>query len=163
MALVATIFALPVASAWLVTAPLSGRAVGHASACRSATLRMDDTVEPGFAAVEPQVQAHSWRSCVRHGPALGRRPVEGGGYGTARSEDGWETWDHGSGIERQDSQQRCCSPPAPFAHPPETHSPHTTPARAHSHPTRAQVNLQPVAPGMSPCTIKVIGVGGGLC
>merc|ERR1740117_2062332 len=77
MALVATIFALPVASAWMVTAPLSGRAVGHASACRSATLRMDDTVEPGFAAVEPQV------------------------------------------------------------------------------------NLQPVAPGMSPCTIKVIGVGGG--
>ena len=107
MALVATIFALPVASAWLVTAPLSGRAVGHASACRSATLRMDDTVEPGFAAVEPQVQAHSWRSCVHHGPPLGRRPVEGGGHGTACSEDGWEKWDPGWGIESQDSQQRC--------------------------------------------------------
>merc|ERR1740130_647432 len=68
---------LPVASAWMVTAPLSGRAVGHGAACRSATLRMDDTVEPGFAAPEPQV------------------------------------------------------------------------------------NLQTVAPGCSPCTIKVIGVGGG--
>ena len=35
------------------------------------------------------------------------------------------------------------------------------PTHASSCPTRAQVNLQTVAPGCSPCTIKVIGVGGG--
>ena len=50
------LLALPVASAWMVTAPLSGRAVGHGTVCRSATLRMDDTVEPGFTAPEPQVR-----------------------------------------------------------------------------------------------------------
>ena len=96
---------LPVASAWMVTAPLSGRAVGHGAACRSATLRMDDTVEPGFAAPEPQVRAHISSTHTRP-TALG-------------------------------------------------------PTRAYSHPSRVQVNLQTVAPGCSPCTIKVIGVGGG--
>ena len=91
-----------VASAWMVNAPVPGRAVGLGAACRSATLRMDDTVEPGFETPEPQVRAPS--------PGVPRR---------------------------------------------------TVPTHASSCPTRAQVNLQTVAPGCSPCTIKVIGVGGG--
>lgn len=93
----------PVASAWMVNSPVPGRAVGLGAACRSAPLRMDDTVEPGFETPEPQV-----RDALS--PAVPRRTVS-------------------------------------------TH--------ASSCPTRAQVNLQTVAPGCSPCTIKVIGVGGG--
>ena len=42
---------------------------------------------------------------------------------------------------------------------PKTHNPCPGPCLAQ--PTRAQVNLQAVVPGCSPCTIKVIGVGGG--
>ena len=102
MLVVATMLGPVVASAWMVNAPVPGRAVGLGAACRSATLRMDDTVEPGFETPEPQ---------VRPSPAVLRRTVP-------------------------------------------TH-------HASSCPTRAQVNLQTVAPGCSPCTIKVIGVGGG--
>ena len=101
--MLATMLMVPmVASAWMVNAPVPGRAVGLGAACRSATLRMDDTVEPGFETPEPQVRGAS--------PAVPRR---------------------------------------------------TVPTHASSCPTRAQVNLQTVAPGCSPCTIKVIGVGGG--
>ena len=41
--------------AWTAGAPLSGRAVGQAAACRLAALRMDETGEAGFA---PAVGAH---------------------------------------------------------------------------------------------------------
>ena len=102
MLVVATMLGPVVASAWMVNGPVPGRAVGLGAACRSATLRMDDTVEPGFETPEPQVRGAS--------PAV----------------------------------------PRP-----------TVPTHASSCPTRAQVNLQTVAPGCSPCTIKVIGVGGG--
>ena len=49
----------------------------------------------------------------------------------------------------------------PTRDPQPSHNPGPRPLPPHA--CNLQVNLQPVAPGMSPCTIKVIGVGGGLC